>query len=64
MSKNKPTCKGCEFSSAVIKQSHFKGQIKEKHGTLCCHYSERVHANELFTGTTSPRWCPLKHKEG
>ena len=55
----KPKCESCIFSSAAIKRTIRNRSQNEKSGYLCCHSSEKVVANKLFTGKTSPRWCPL-----
>lgn len=56
-------CKNCEFSCGAIKSTIRNGTRAEKDGFLCCHKSEKVKADKLFTGKTSPRWCPLKSEE-
>lgn len=59
MERNKPKCESCNFSSAAIKRTTRNGRTYDTSGYLCCHNSEKVVANKLFTGKTSPRWCPL-----
>lgn len=63
MSTKQQKCDGCEFSCSVIKVTIYRNSEKETAGFICCHQSEKVRANNIFTGKTSPRWCPLKNKE-
>ncbi len=59
MGNFKPKCESCNFASSAIKRTKYKGHICDTSGYLCCHSSEKVVANKLFTGKTSPKWCPL-----
>ena len=57
---NTPKCSDCQFSCSAIKAKVYKGQYKETEGFLCCHSSEQVRPDALFTGKTHPLFCPLK----
>ena len=62
MSNSVKMCRSCDYSSGAVKNVIKDGVLKKKEGCLCCHPSEKVKADVLFTGKTSPRWCPLKSK--
>lgn len=62
MSNSVKMCRNCNYASGAVKNVIKDGALKKIEGCLCCHPSEKVKADVLFTGKTSPRWCPLKSK--